>query len=816
MGSLALVAPVAAAQAAAATEESAGARIDRGLDTFYDPSASTEEIELAVQDLLQAAQGWMSGQEAPIEASAAGDARFVEEAVGFAYEYMGLWLDVPRCRGIIEQWLALVAADDDLGGHVGARLGSAVSIHADFVALIDGPVAGLALLDDETLERVALGDPIDYRRCLTVRASLCRVLGDIPGCFEDLDRWRESELDSEPSDFERYGLHLVQLQLEIDLGRMERAGYHAKEIRNLLAKDPDIDHAASADLIIGSFMAASGNYESARGMLGSAVDEYPPHEAWTRRGKRLIQDLKLAESIAILRTANQKDEELLGRAETWLAELTGETGPLESTRRMVAAVERADLLLRLDRADEARELLEDSADGLREDARSTVFEMRFAERRYDVARALGDEELREAAAEDLSRAVEGMFESWSELDLLPGGVGFLHYGGRRRTIALLVDEILRDEENGKEDALDLVLRADSFATLARRLGAPTVTSARLQAFCKRSDSAVVVLLTSRDVTHRFLVTASGVSHAWCAGAEELEPLLESAARIVGSPAVEAISKTGDGPLELLAQTFLPDEILKDPARFSCIHFAGVEVAGSVPLEALPTDDGALGLTVPVARMPSAAACLSIAGRARKPSKEGKPSIGMFALSGVKHGGVGIDFRPAEFPALLAAARAPIDRPAAAKSDAETFLRVATAGDDLFITWSHGRFDMRQPIPAGILVVADPNRDDSESDRRLAPDGLELLNGARIETRFASKGSGTAPRVVLLAACDTGRSHTRKIPPRSPTAGSPFLVWLLPVSQAARSTTRGAVPEPFEANRVSIRAPFKSSSPSGAS
>lgn len=747
-------------------------RIQRGLDTFEDPTAPAEEIQFAVEDLLRTAQAWMREQTPPLGAGSAADARRVEEAVDFAYRFCDIWVDIPSCRQILQEWLALVSADADAGGLLADRLPLAALSYSDFVALVDGPHAGLAGLDDETIARIAGDDLSIYRLFWTERASLRRVCGDITGCFEDVDRWRASARSNEPTPWAEYLLSLVLLQLEIDLGRLDRADHHARRIRALVAEDPEGDLAASTDLSIAQLMAAKGLHSAARRRARAAIEAFPEEDRWTRRGKRLLGDLKLEEAAAILRAPS--DSESLERADDWLRELTGPSGPIEKTRRMVAAVERADLLLRLDRPDEARALLEESAEGLRADARATVFEMRFAERRYDIAHRLGDEDLRLSARADLEGAVEGMFESWGELDLLPGGVGFLHYAGRRRTISLLVDDILSDPEGEVDDALELVLRADALASLARKVGAPAVTPAQLRSFCARSNAAVVVFLSGADKTHRFLVTGEGTRHDVCSGADELEPVLERAARVLSSPTVEATTKNGSGPLELLAREFVPEEIYRDPSRYSSVHFAGTEVIGVVPLEALVIGDDALGLTVPIAHLPSAAATLEIARRSPPRRAKEKRNVQMFALSGVEHGGIGIDFRPSEFETIAAAAGGAIERRAAKNSNAQVFLDQATSASDLFIAWSHGVVDMRETIPAGIFVLADEKSPPLRPGGPVVPEGLELLNGMRIQEHLSAAGPAAAPRVVLLAACDMGRSHARKGDPAIGDLGGIFL------------------------------------------
>lgn len=746
------------------------ARLLAYVDTFFDHTASLEEHEAVVSAFVSAAKEWINAQRPPIVNQAKLDAgHAVAEVVDTVRRTAGPWVGFDLARSLLDPWHDLLVVDVASGGRLGGEHFAAnLREHALFISRLDGPRAGLDLLDDNVLDRYVAPDAAAMRRCLTLRADLHRVLGEFGRAYSDLARWRDFDADGRASQAERYWLRSVEMRIEIDLGRLDRVTSHWGAMKAIVDADPTVTTESSAKMRDIEYFAAHGIHALVLATTKDVLGGYSEGDRRTLDEEVLYHMFLLRRAVAI--SQSKTDVESLRKADAILAQLIGSEEALTHGLRMIAAVESAALALKVGEPERALATLDAVEREYGDRVTSRLFRNRLAVRRLEVAIALGDDQLRLRATRELQSTMDGLLASWGELDLVPGGVGFLHYEERRHALSLLVGSILDDGAPGATArALDQILRADAHSTLARTIGAPAATSQQLVELCRRENAAVVVLLTTHAVTHRFFVSPSGVEHDHCANEEMLERRIvrsgRALARIPKAGVVEAAFIDIDGDLAFLSGELLPKAIRAGAEGFSSVYIFAPDLSGRAPFEALLVDgDRYLGLTVPVVRSSSMAAVLAISTRDVSRSSSQGRRVEMFALSGVEHGGIGIDLTLGELRGLSEHAGVSIDVQLGPSATRESFLRSMTRGTDLFIVWSHGVSDLRQPIPAGLLVARSKNdkgeQFPAQSGGPEIPEGLAVLGASEIARALSAAEEGAAPRIVLLAACDAARGHAR--------------------------------------------------------
>jgi hypothetical protein len=214
--------------------------------------------------------------------------------------------------------------------------------------------------------------------------------------------------------------------------------------------------------------------------------------------------------------------------------------------------------------------------------------------------------------DDLQQSYRESLAVWAATPVRSGGVGFLHYVARRDVISELVRLTLAVEgpEAGAEQAVRELMRARGLGTIARRLRGSD-TPATLEEFRRdvlAPGRGALVLLPGTQHSHVFAIDREQVV---CA---EIAPLirwsklrrgLEKELRHPPAAAEREASATRIAGLsEELASFLLPDEIAERVSSWSELYVESAHLTGFLPFELLPLRGEPLGLSLPMAYLPS--------------------------------------------------------------------------------------------------------------------------------------------------------------------------------------------------------------------
>ena len=331
-----------------------------------------------------------------------------------------------------------------------------------------------------------------------------------------------------------------------------------------------------------TYLITAGSYAAAPPIAARLLEQYSQLANSDAGVGRSLAALRTLQAVAIARSSEERTE--LESARQILRGVVNEESKAGVSYYTLAAIELAALESRRGHPHEAERVLDrlertPLSQG-RSDASLGVLRTRVAARRFEVARVLfpRDAEQRKEATSALRQELAKLIEAWRELDEIPGGVGFLSYHEWLRILSVLVDETLASGPEGATLALDIVLEADACSTVAQRLGASASRSEDILRDCRETGTAVVVLLPTPSLTHRFVVEPAGISHEYVADAQTLKRL---SAPIVESLLIEPVEAIGTDPTDAVAEDkqalaveLIPSSIRDTPERFSGVTFWG--------------------------------------------------------------------------------------------------------------------------------------------------------------------------------------------------------------------------------------------------
>jgi tetratricopeptide (TPR) repeat protein len=210
--------------------------------------------------------------------------------------------------------------------------------------------------------------------------------------------------------------------------------------------------------------------------------------------------------------------------------------------------------------------------------------------------------------DELEQAYTRFLAIWKNTPLLPGGLGFLHFGGRRQILSDLVQLRLSVDEggNGTAAAFAGILKAQGAGSMARKLASAAPSLAGLRAAL--GDALLLYYLPAPDQSHLFILHGDELRHELLAGTFEIERLRRAFLGVVSrSPAgldAVALESRARGIADAgaaLSAALLPPSACAVLRRTDQVTISGAGSLGYIPFELLPLqgDGGAareLGLT----------------------------------------------------------------------------------------------------------------------------------------------------------------------------------------------------------------------------
>jgi len=314
---------------------------------------------------------------------------------------------------------------------------------------------------------------------------------------------------------------------------------------------------------------------------------------------------------------------------------------LSAGERCVGHVALMDFHLRRDEDDNARRHLEgaraeltrpdqgrSSGSTLREQAEIEAYAS-FLMRRGEFDQAARREQL---AA--LRKAFNAFLAQLRGNEMRPGGVGFLHFAGRRFILNELIVMSIEVEgaELGFDQGLQALIQAQELGSLSRslsrllslsrQLGFPPTTTAMVRRLLNRPEGGTLVFLPDFHRTLVLALDASGASlceeavprSEWLRAVElwtgqvTAPPAAASAAAREGEP--EDLRRKGEQVLSLV----LPPAIRKRMQGWKSVTIVGADMMEGLPFEALPILGESLGTRLAVDHAPSLPVAVRLAAR----------------------------------------------------------------------------------------------------------------------------------------------------------------------------------------------------------
>ncbi len=271
---------------------------------------------------------------------------------------------------------------------------------------------------------------------------------------------------------------------------------------------------------------------------------------------------------------------------------------------------------------------------LRRRALLKLFEIAVSDETVDVATSLRDELVRDGGSElwdsplfaapatrlgvlenqpveelrvlgdRLKRIVDREFERIERTHAADEPAGFFASQIVPWAIGEYVDLLLaiaekEDRTDGPSEALEVVLRAQQFNSIARALEAPPCSVEDVQRELVRPDSGILVYLPWRRCTHLFVVDSAKVAcHRLPGRPRTVHPakrlvfefnMRPRRAKELGESVVERWRSSSAQALEML----LPDEVLATMRAWSGATLVGLDMLRSVPFPALLLPSGEL-------------------------------------------------------------------------------------------------------------------------------------------------------------------------------------------------------------------------------
>ncbi|MFN0007944.1 MAG: CHAT domain-containing protein [Planctomycetota bacterium] len=390
----------------------------------------------------------------------------------------------------------------------------------------------------------------------------------------------------------------------------------------------------------------------------------------------------------------------------------------------------------------------------------------------------------ERLRDELAAILRGAVEQFANLELRPGGYGFLNYKDKRGLLSELfrLEMVVSPGATGRERAVDHLLSLGAASSLGRKLGAQPadLTRARSALLAGRPGSALVLYLPGPNRSHAFFVDADRVEHFELPGKDLLETGRFEAVKELRKPPPKDNEQNRALPAtRALAENLLPSGLqacLRDCSRVSIV---GRDLLGEVPFEALPLADGrALGVAKAVTDLPSVAVGIALVERARAERRQAAGAVpAAMTLVGAPVAAA-LSVRPADLEAMLGA------WPSTARvlrtgTDA-TLAALQNLPDSTLVlqVFTHGKLDWEREEPATFLLQGDAGKEGrwcgADELREVAMPPLVLLTvcgGDMMPRRRGDGGaagfagtflaSGPRARCVVLSAYDIDTAAARE-------------------------------------------------------
>jgi CHAT domain-containing protein/tetratricopeptide (TPR) repeat protein len=224
-----------------------------------------------------------------------------------------------------------------------------------------------------------------------------------------------------------------------------------------------------------------------------------------------------------------------------------------------------------------------------------------------------------------------------------GGVGFLHFAGRRFILNELIELSIAVEgpEAGLASALDALRSVQELGSLSRALSQQGCSAEEARRVLERPDGGVLVFIPD---THRTLVLAfdgrtPGICEraagkglwqapvaAWIRTLSTPPSTLEDADRARNLAAVERQGKR-------VAELLLPSKVRQRMAEWHSVSVIGMELMNDLPIEALPAPGGGtLGTRMAIDRAPSLPVAVKLARRREAKGAETRGGRGLWLVA----------------------------------------------------------------------------------------------------------------------------------------------------------------------------------------
>ncbi len=437
------------------------------------------------------------------------------------------------------------------------------------------------------------------------------------------------------------------------------------------------------------------------------------------------------------------------------------------------------LLLRDGRLDEARERADAAAERIASWRTAEALPPRLEEAQLATMRArlaLESDASRDeliAAREQLVSAYGAFLELWSRVPRRAGGTGYLDDLDR----AAVLSELLRLEvhlegpEEGAVGAFAHVGRAEVLASLSRRLGARAPGVEALRAGLLGPDHGLLLYLPARERVHCLLLDDETALALDLGASTDIDAYQRRfMALLLAPPPMEADRRSARAAdlNDLGRQTaalVLPGAVRDALSRWSAVTVVSCGWMSALPFECLPLDGRPLGRTIAIDALPSTAAGLALANRAR-PEDDGSGELDFVLVAEPSPSEETIAKWPRVGPLPLGAneretllSAYPAGRTRAHLADGATAaaLRLPEVARALVLQLLvHGIVDSTRERPAGLVLSAESATDDGVL---WAEDLDELVS---------------MPRLVVLTSCGSGRAPLRNGDEGAATLWAPLL------------------------------------------
>lgn len=671
----------------------------------------------------------------------------MSRVASLAASLAGGWIEIDPVDGFQRTWLEALR-ESERSGLLETLYLKHLEERAAFLYRHRSAVAVTELLNEAEIAAVEdSASPHRFATLLSLRADARRLLGDLGGALEDLERALLVADERSKS-----SVHMIELAIEIDLGRLDRARTSLDEIL-LYGRGAE----ATSQLALNAKI-ASIRWFNAAGMYSAAADEARrtiaalekvPNPTIAQRNTK--RSLRVSGALARAMSASEPKE--VSAALVELSNLASE-GAIDAASKVALRLERAELLTRrrettdvLDAQTEVERALSTIEEHL---AASVLLRARSLAQLHAIARRLDDGSREREVGNALEASFGPLVEAWKAIELQEGGVGFLDFAARREVLSEVIESRLHV---GVEHAFAAVLRVDACGTLARRLShfsegpLRELNVADVQRIGARHGVRIVYLIPAESRTHRFTVEDGSVAYRRLDGRRSMD-------RDVRAIRVHVRKRPTDPPAEASrsfteATRTLYEQLFdgRTPLPEAGVWLVSIDDLGPAPLVARSDEmDTPVGLSVPVTVLPSLHAAVRV-GRVRTGERPGRPRLGVYSLKGARQGRVEIGLTETEVLAFRRAAFT-LDWIGHEAATVDGFVSTLTGGADMFVAWTHGFLNHSSSRPARLVLS------DGDASR------VEHIDSEFIENKLAEKPVRDAPRVAFVASCRVGQGQER--------------------------------------------------------